>query len=245
MKKPPGALTLKRFIKNFRKDRDPRAAIQIAAERGKRTKLLKLLDMDFTAQAKKAQPQVKGVFQSCGTFAAALTKKGYVRLGGGAFSQVYGHPNSDRVIKLQMRPGGDGWLEYVQWAEANGYAGKFAPKVYSYKYNAKGQFGMAVMERLDRTLHRVGRKEDVRAVSTLFGMSRDVPLAYTLLDLAEPGLAEFGNKLAETFRGHLDYHNGNFMTRKDGSFVVSDPVAGMDDKVGLYKKRWKPLAMAA
>src|SRR5882672_10391646 len=60
-----------------------------------------------------------------------LEKKGFKRLGAGAYSTVLGKDGSDKVIKVSRSL--DNWIDYIQWSAANGYAGNFAPRVYSWK----------------------------------------------------------------------------------------------------------------
>lgn len=178
-------------------------------------------------------------------FIDALQAKGFERLGSGYFSEVVGHPDSDKVMKIIYRPQTDGWLDYVKWAADNGFAGKFAPQVYSYKLiksNADPEraFGVAVMERLKKTITETDIESDVKAVGALFGPAiLGNPLSKILLDTVQPGLVDFGKALKKEFPKNLDVHGANMMVRKDGSFVITDPVAQLDSKVAKLRLRRK------
>lgn len=82
-------------------------------------------------------------------FIEHLEASGFAYIGGGAYSAVYAIPSSDRVIKVNLCA--DGWLDYVLWAQSSGYAGTFAPRVFSYKRFDDGTY-IAVVERLANTL---------------------------------------------------------------------------------------------
>lgn len=170
------------------------------------------------------------VFDNGRTFIARLEAKGWTTLGSGAFSTVLAKGESKKVIKVIRRQ--DGWIQYIKWANDNGYAGTFAPKVYSYK-QVKGKdhdFAIASMERLPSTLGRLKYSHDAHVVeSLLHPAANDNQLARTLLDLAVPGLREFNQKLRDKFSG-LDLHGGNFMVRDNGELVFTDPVSSVEDE---------------
>ena len=80
--------------------------------------------------------------------------KGFHAVGSGFFSNVL-TKDGKRVVKV----GSDNtWEPYVLWAAENGYAGTFAPKVYSFHLHKDGpehhRVYTAVMERLECTLSR-------------------------------------------------------------------------------------------
>lgn len=166
-------------------------------------------------------------FDTSSTFVEALGKKGYKYLGSGAYSTVMGKEGSDKVLKILRQPDDDGWLPYVKWASVNGYAGNFAPKVYSYKYiKGRGEnFALASMERLEDT-----KLHGLKVVANLADNStcNDDQTAKKALDVVTPGLSDFMAHLIKEFpvkESHIDLHGGNFMARKNGSIVVVDPVA--------------------
>lgn len=179
------------------------------------------------------------VFDNGRTFIARLEAKGWKALGSGAFSTVLAKGESTRVLKVTRRP--DGWINYIKWANDNGYAGTFAPKVFSYKYiqgKEGNNFSIASMERLPSTLGHLKYTHDAHVVeSLLHPAANDNQLAGTLLDLAVPGLREFNQKLRDTF-GHLDLHGGNFMVRDSGELVFTDPVSSVDDAVLTERLRF-------
>lgn len=174
----------------------------------------------------KAANDNKSPFDNGYRFTAALEKKGYTILGQGNFSRVLAKKGSDKVIKVICSQ--DNWIDYVTWAAEKGYAGTFAPKVYSYKHIKRGNFSVAVVERMEKTLSQVKSSEDMDLVSNLVSYygSMGNTMAGLFLDELAPGLAAFTKDLHTKFRHHLDLHNGNYMLRKDGTFCVTDPVYG-------------------
>ena len=157
-----------------------------------------------------------------------LERKGFKKLGSGAYGIVLGKDNSDKVIKLIRDPRRDGWVEYVQWAKQNKYLGTFAPRVDSYKFVKDGNagFGMAVMERLDKTFHSVPREHDAHFVQeAMLHTLKGNELAAKFLALHKPGAEEFILSFREKFGDYGDFHSGNWMTRKDGSVVLIDPLS--------------------
>lgn len=176
---------------------------------------------------------VSSTFASGFGFEKSLEKRGWKKLGAGAFSSVWARSEtSTRVLKVTRRP--DNWIDYIVWAAKNGYTGKFAPMVYSYKRvkGKKADFLLSVVERMDKTLSHVERKEDAKLTSSLFhtyAYSENL-MAGVFLDEMEPGLADFTLKLHREFKQSLDLHEGNLMVRPNGSFVVTDPVAWGEPK---------------
>lgn len=181
----------------------------------------------------------KKAFHNSGCFENALRLRGWSLVGSGYYSRVLINDKyPDRAIKILNKPETDGWLPYVDWATKNGYAGKLAPKVYSYKLfkgktnirknyydDPSSLFGVAVMERLDKTLSKATKKDAVSILPEIFHFAAEGnPIALQIADQVAPGYNDFAEKLSKEFEG-LDLHNGNFMTRKDGSFVVTDPVS--------------------
>src|SRR5688572_8016831 len=101
-------------------------------------------------------------FSGAHAYGARLLKRGYERLGAGCFSTVYAKPGSDRVLKVTSVP--DNWIDYIMWASENGWAGKYAPRVYSYKRypvpTDREFFSVAVVERMEKGYYSVDVKED-------------------------------------------------------------------------------------
>jgi len=162
------------------------------------------------------------VFVNQHTYCAALEKRGYTKLGGGLYSEVYAKGNSDRVIKVGRA--GNSWPDYVEWATINGYAGKFAPKVYSLKFHDR--FYVAVMERLVATIGQLNAAchssnanpfyEQYQATKYWAGSAFGDPMEGC------EDLMAFCVALGSS--GHAtDLHDGNMMIRHDGQIVVTDP----------------------
>jgi hypothetical protein len=192
-----------------------------------------------------AKPEdISKPFDCAANFVGALKKRGYVKLGRGSFGTVLAKPEASTVLKVMHNPT-DGWLNYVQWASKEGYAGSFAPKVYSYKYIQKGNFGVALMERLDKTLTQVEDAEPASVVPSLFykHVCHQNETAGNLLNSLFPGIKEFGIKLSQTYK-HFDFHGDNYMLRHDGSLVVTDPVAGGATSDYITRMRARDFSLA-
>lgn len=189
----------------------------------------------------------KSAFSSGWGFEDRLEKRGWKKLGAGAFSSVWARSEtSTKVLKVTRRP--DNWIEYIQWAAKEGYLGRFAPMVYSFKRvkGVKHDFLLSVVERMDKVIHSVERAHDARLTSTLFstyGYSKNI-MAGVFLDEMAPGLAAFTEGLHKQFGRYLDLHEGNIMVRADGSFVVTDPVADWNRPVTVTRLKAKDLTFA-
>lgn len=169
------------------------------------------------------------------SFIDRLQRRGFVMLGAGAFSTVLGKPGYPRVIKVG-RGQPEGWIDYIMWADKAGYAGSFAPKVFSLKIHFDYRYGpfqwgrelnnswyVAVMERLDCTIAAVtcpGKRRIYRHMaSALYG---DLPCK-TLEDMA-PGATKFCADLRAAGFEYFDLHDGNFMLRGN-QVVCTDPLS--------------------
>lgn len=178
-------------------------------------------------------------------YVAWLKKKGFVKLGCGAFSAVLSHPNSDKVIKINHTP--DLWSQYILWGAKTGWMGKFVPRVYSYKYHESG-FSVAVMEKLKGTVSEecCGSSHPLHGALSIFEMSARASANDNLrkaVDIFQPGLGEFVKDFTTEFKGRYDLHAGNAMIRQDGSFVLTDPVYG--GNCVKERLRFRDLAQAA
>lgn len=98
-------------------------------------------DAEAEKQKKLMRIERMTVFRSVETFTKALEKRGFVKIGGGAFGSVFEHPTKGkgRVLKILRTPESDGWLDYIKWAAQEGQMGKYAPRVYSYKWIKIGE----------------------------------------------------------------------------------------------------------
>jgi hypothetical protein len=185
--------------------------------------------IEITAEpTPKPKPKL---FESSYRYRQKLKDHGFKVIGGGHFSVVMGHPKSDRVIKVCHSP--DAWIDYCYWAAMNGWAGNFAPKVYSFKRH-KG-FYVAVMEKLEHTAtylaaHKPKEVEPLAQMLFQVGVHQDNEHAKLLCELLIPKLGEFAGQLRANFKnGRLDCHSDNVMFRKDNSLVVIDPVCHESD----------------
>lgn len=154
-----------------------------------------------------------------------LETLGFELLGKGLYSRVYAIPNHpDKVIKVADR---DGWLEYIRWATERGYAGKFAPKVFSLKFHNQDGFYVAIMERLVDT---VGQMRNSSTISDLFHTITDWKWRKKETDEKHPDLHAFMRELDQKQMIN-DLHDGNAMVRSDGQIVITDPLTiGSTDK---------------
>jgi hypothetical protein len=203
-------------------------------------KVLKIINPERPVEV--APPAKKGVFSNAFEFRKALEKRGFVKLGEGHYSAVYGKPGYDRVIKVSRTL--DNWIDYVAWASKNGFAGNFAPKVYSWKrfknatpfvprpweweYNNPGaqDWSVAIVERMKETLNADSQlAKDFKIIERLHDLPEKSLLAEVILDEVVPGVGSFFKKLHQTFRS-TDIYSKNMMIREDGTFCVTDPVCG-------------------
>jgi hypothetical protein len=84
------------------------------------------------------------------------------------------------------------------------------------------------MEKLETTLHHTPSTHRMKIVPTLLDFHRHNPAndnGKYMLELIAPGVADFSKKLKDNFTS-LDFHGGNFMIRKGGGFVFTDPTCG-------------------
>ncbi len=191
-------------------------------------------------------PKPQKPFEGPRGFGQALEKRGFKALGAGAYSTVYAKEGQDRVIKVTRTQ--DGWIDYCVWAAKHGYAGKFAPKVYSYKeIKAENPFWVAVVERMDVTLSHLDYANDNKPIGPLLDYAvHGNPMSKDLLDCLHNGLGQFATDLGEEYECNgLDLHGGNVMTRKDGSVCVTDPVCRHGYQSSYKRLKSTDFAMAA
>jgi hypothetical protein len=175
-------------------------------------------------------------FSSAAAFGLALERRGFKRLGAGAYSTVYGKPGSDKVIKVTRSL--DDWIDYIQWGASKGYSGSYVPKVYSWKrfpgdekskrYEwQQPQFAVAVVERMEYTLSsEMGLKSDFLVLERLARAAvRGNDMCHLVCEDVAPGYIGFLKELKKTFDSD-DMYGKNLMIRKDGTFCVTDPVCG-------------------
>lgn len=133
-----------------------------------------------------------------------LKRAGWVQIGSGGFSKVYANPKQpDKVIKIGAYLT-DLWPIYALWAAEKGWAGEYAPLVYSIKFYKN--FYIAVSEKLE-----------INYFALRF--------ARCLLELDRPythGMNLFCNSAIET-GWTSDLGQSNIMMRKGGLPVLNDP----------------------
>jgi hypothetical protein len=167
-------------------------------------------------------------------FITSLERRGFRLIGSGAFSWVMAKPGSDKVVKVCRNL--DAWPEYVTWATRCGFAGKYAPRVYSFHMvdGRDDQFYVAVVERLDATVSTLAWEPNGRAISqlrtdiALFIQGDDAKGA--VLASTRPELVAFALAFRVFYRRTmsarsigLDLHGGNWMLKGD-RIVLTDPV---------------------
>jgi hypothetical protein len=194
---------------------------------------------DELPEVKTKSAPKKGVFASAAAFGAALEKRGFKRLGSGAYSTVYGKDGYDKVIKVSRCL--DNWIDYVMWASKHGYAGTFAPKVYSWKRFVTGEkpkshpmwgysrwneneWSVAVVERMKETLNANSQlARDFKIIERIHDLSQQTLLAELIMEEIIPGVGKFFKELHRAFHPS-DVYGKNLMIRTDGTFCVTDPV---------------------
>lgn len=230
------------------KKEEPPVNVHQVIENVRKEMRIKLPDV-VTIEGKPQNEHPRNKFQRF------LEKRGLVRLGSGYFSRVYAHPSSNKVIKVLNSPGTDGWVDYVKWANENGFGGTFAPKLYSYKHHKDGCFAVAVMERLDKTLHNLSltsnrslslsektTKDKVTFLRSALshGINENNDVAMAIADILQPGYRKFIDAFREKFgRGSgygYDMHSGNWMLRGN-DLVMSDPLSYCSSK--SFEERFK------
>jgi len=177
-------------------------------------------------------------------FIDKLEKRGYKVLGRGAYSTILGKEGSSRVIKVSRSL--DDWIDYVQWGAANGYAGNFVPRVYSWKRHERSMkdkhtewcgtndWSVAVVERMMDTCS--DQKHDMSLLYNLYyPASSGNTMAALYMDDLCPGSYQF---FSELHKNHFssDIGGKNMMVRADGSFCVTDPTCG---HIKTEKKRFR------
>lgn len=197
----------------------------------------------------KAPAQPRKTFSGADAFGLHLLRRGFVKLGSGAYSTVYAKPGQKRVIKVTRYQ--DNWIDYVLWAAKHGYAGNFAPQVYSWKkfkyakvedaYNWRNndntEWSVSVVERMKETLNGESKQvQDMKIIEYLhYPASRGNVLAQLYCDDVAPGVAKFITDLHKEFHAS-DVYAKNMMIREDGTFCVTDPVCGQSS---VDKRRLK------
>lgn len=202
---------------------------------GDKVQMFQMYGPDSFGLVHRHKPEVnKNPFRDGYSFCHRLEKKGWKLLGSGAHSKVFAKDTmkdgpSKKVIKVGCS--GDSWMRYVLWGRKNGYEGTFVPKVHSYKYFKKGGFYVALVERMERCSSEEDKEKDT-VLLKLFRHANRNDYAKASMNFLEKGCGDFARTLVQAAndnRWSLDIHGGNFMVRKDGTFVATDPVNFHDD----------------
>lgn len=176
-------------------------------------------------------------------YVAHLRKKGFVQIGSGFYSTVFAKPGAKTVTKLG--PLDDAWPVYAAWAVKNGYAGNLAPGIKKFeviRVTDGVDFYVAVMERLEKTVARavIGS----RAVSEYYATTKTTRSFQRLFRRKVPEkFAQFVTDIRRLRRKHrldFDLHDLNFMVRKNGDLVVTDPVTDGSKR----SRRWARRSLA-
>ena len=178
------------------------------------------------------------IYASADHYIRRLHKCGFKTLDSGRFSTVLARRNERHVVKVFSCGDGemDMWGEYIYWATLKGYAGRYAPKVYSFKTYASedGDFYVAFMERFEYALRDFPRSERKR-FEELKNAAEDAAFgdAYSTARNESPdrqvrGWQSFMCDFAKHFRKRgLDLHNGNWLIQGE-RLCLSDPLSWID-----------------
>ncbi|MGQ7794432.1 hypothetical protein ACUN0C_18660 [Faunimonas sp. B44] len=145
-------------------------------------------------------------------YAEKLEALGFYEIGSGCYSKIYKRIGSERVVKVCLE--GDPGIEYLIWAHENGWAGNWAPKIYSARRFANGSY-IAVIEHLETVVAHV-------------------PKYRNMIDRIQ-------NPFMEAFRERFqdyswDLHTHNWMVRRTGQLVLVDPLSGKGTTTNKFEK---------
>lgn len=198
---------------------------KIQAARPHQRELISIPNLWDAAFKPKTPEPPKSAFEHGRAYGHFLTKRGFKLLGSGAHTNVYGKEGFDRVIRVNYCA--DNWIDFAVWAAKTGWAGNYAPKVFSFKRHK--EFAVSVVERLENTYHGVPSKDHGYLFPKLVDLyihAKDNASAAYILNDAFPKAHSFVDEFTNAFPGYYDMHRGNFMVRYDGSPVLVDPVYG-------------------
>lgn len=181
-------------------------------------------------------------FSSGQAYSEWLEQRGYVSIGGGAFSNVYAHPKcKDRVIKVNLNM--DTWPVFAVWAQYQPET--FGIKMYSFKRHINTEpdtksFYVAVLERIEEVADDSEQYDLKDAVDLCIGRYGDKIIGFITetddddigevatkarqrwLERKQPGLRAYCQKLKDNDLID-DLHARNWGFRPDGSLVIFDP----------------------
>lgn len=181
-------------------------------------------------------PKPKGhwsdLFKEFCTYVERLERRGFEKLGGGAFSHVYGKPGCSTVVKVCHDGDRDPWPLFAAWAHAN--PSPFLQTIHSFKRH-KG-FYVAVIERMERTVACTDHADGHMTATTVFAGFVTSSRAPNRVEQAVLGAYPGIQGVLETMRAEFDdkaywdLHQGNWMIRSDGSLVITDPICARGDR---------------
>ena len=182
-----------------------------------------------------------------------LRKNGFKQIGRGWFAVVFAKAGHNRVVKISTAQD-DCWIAFAQYAQTktnNPHLPKI-PWIKRYQGDRHGiaqEFFITIIERLDplndQTIPRITDK------GVLFGIMLFANLDFSTVDSIEdaynnqPGLSMANDpEIITKYRNHpfiktvqeinrlpgdctSDLHSGNLMIRKDGTVVITDPLANI------------------
>lgn len=155
---------------------------------------------------------------------------GFRRLGGGLYGECFAKPGADWCIKTGYRQQNgryDGYLAYVQFAILNGWIGNAAPYIYSIK--TIGTSYVVVMERL-----ALCWGDAIGAANNLAASQRKTAEWETRVSLVSDKIETLRSEGHDVRR---DTHPWNWMLRRNGDLVMTDPIAG--EMYHLPLTRWR------
>jgi hypothetical protein len=167
-----------------------------------------------------------------------LESRGYEQLGEGSYATVYARPGDKTVVKVG--DGKDAYPIFLEWAVKNGFAGKEAPAVKSFKrYRRKGSrrtFYVAEIERLEETVEDSGSEAIWNEYSNAVGGS-DHFSPWVAGERLEKIATKLTRRVKRSRGLHFDLHDQNFMVRSNGELVVTDPIFYPNYATGGSSKR--------
>jgi len=182
-----------------------------------------------------------------------LLDKGYSNIGNGLYSTVFSKKDSDRVIKVSSDI--DYWFIFAQYVISLQEIPSIFPKIYSLsvKSDSRNEYSwyVAVVERLEMTMQKFldeYKNDDrekiltdfskIRSRFSWFNDSDDQRISKSMNELLklrsfEKEMSSHGNDIG------WDLHNGNWMFRKNGTIVLTDPWSGIHYDKLKYPTRYK------
>lgn len=242
MKRPPafGMGRMGRFLRS----NSELQALADGAKAGRKAGVLRMRN-DFEDYDHPPKPaHWSDTFKTPERFMSKLQKRGFKRLGSGAYSTVWGKPGSDKVIKVCRRAESDGYPMFAAWAHAN--PSPYLPRIHSFKRHA--DWYVVVLDRMEQTVSATSREEGLREATGMLweytrtgggnrkaGVLRQAIMNAVFTSL--PGIKEMLEALHDEFEGlaHFDMHDENWMLSKDGQLVLIDPLSGANSEKSKTK----------